>query len=283
MKIFEALKFGYSLLKQNSIDTYMLDSQLLLCNVLNVDKLFIIMNRDLELKEEDEIKYKQFIELRKNKMPVKYIIKKVEFMGIEFFIERGVLIPRPDTEVLCEEAIDEIRKNNFKSICDVCCGSGAIGISMASFIKNVIVDCCDISDKAIEVTKKNIAKHELNDRVQVYKSNLLNFAVEGNKKFDAVISNPPYIKEDIIPTLMKDVKDYEPYEALNGGKDGLFFYREIVQQSKYVLNKNGSLFFEIGYDQKEEVTKMLEDNGFKDIKCKKDLSLNDRVIKASFY
>lgn len=283
MKIFEALKFGYDLLKQNNIDTYMIDSQLLLCNVLNVDKLFIIMNRDMDLKEEDEIKYRQFIELRKNKMPVKYIIKKVEFMGIGFFVERGVLIPRPDTEVLCEEAIGEIRKNNLRTVCDVCCGSGAIGISLASFVENSVVDCCDIADKAIEITKKNIAVNELNDRVQVYKSDLLNFAIEANKKFDVVISNPPYIKEDVIPTLMKDVKDYEPYEALNGGKDGLIFYRKIVEQSKYVLNKNGRLFFEIGYDQRNDVTKILKDNGFKDIICKKDLSSNDRVIAASFY
>jgi len=282
MNIQELLKLGYELLKKVNIETYMIDSQLILCKVLNVDKLFIITNRGSKVEEKEIKEYVRLVKLREKKMPVKYILQNAEFMGINFFVKEGVLIPRMDTEILVEEAIEEIKGNNYKEICDVCCGSGAIGISLSNYIKEANVICYDISDIAIEVTEKNINMLGLNDRVEVHQSDLLNEAIEKNRKFDIIVANPPYIKESVIDTLMEDVKDYEPFIALSGGEDGLFFYRKLVVQSKKLLNHGGSLIFEIGYDQKEAVMNIMEKNGFESVTCIKDLSGNDRVVKGRF-
>lgn len=134
----------------------------------------------------------------------------------------------------------------------------------------------------MEVTKENVIFHELGNRVNVNKSDLMKYAIDKNIKYDIIVSNPPYIKEDIIQTLMEDVKDYEPYIALSGGEDGLDFYRKIIEQSKKVLNNNGELAFEIGYDQGEEVTTLLRKNNFYNIECIKDLSGLDRVVKGQY-
>ena len=166
-------------------------------------------------------------------------------------------------------------------VCDVCSGSGAIGIAIAEFIKNTKVTLYDISDDALAVAKLNIERFDLSIRVNEQRSDLLQEAIDQNKKFQVVVSNPPYIREAVIPTLMEDVKNYEPYIALSGGKDGLDFYRRITKESLLVLEKGGLLAFEIGYDQREEVQDILLKSGFKNIECIKDLSGNDRVIKGT--
>lgn len=281
MKIGEVLSIAYNTLKSVGIDTYIIDSQLLLQKVLNKDKLFIILNRDFEISREEEEEFLKILELRKNKMPVKYILGECEFMGMNFSVKEGVLIPRGDTEILVEEVIKEVRCNNYTEICDVCCGSGAIGIAIADFVKEAKIHCYDISDVAIQVTKCNINKFELNDRVRVVKSDLLEKAINENRKFNLVVSNPPYIRREVIPTLMEDVKNYEPYIALCGGEDGLDFYRKITEQSLKVLEKRGTLAFEIGHDQGEDVKRILDYNNFTNIRCIKDLARLDRVIIGS--
>lgn len=281
MKIQEVLKVGYDILKAENIETYMLDTQLILCKVLNKDKLYIITNRNIQVEDYKVEEFFKLLELRKGKMPVKYIVQSTEFMGINFFVKSGVLIPRADTEILVEEAIEEIKKRNLKSLCDVCCGSGAIGISIAHYIEELQVVCYDISETALEVTLLNTDSLKLNNRIQVYKSDLLSKAIEDKYSFDIIVSNPPYIKKEVIENLMEDVKNYEPFIALCGGDDGLDFYRRIIKESKEVLKPKGLIIFEIGYDQKEEVTKLLKNSGFKDVECIKDLSGNDRVVKGS--
>lgn len=278
MKIGELLIKGYNILKCENIETYMLDAQLLLQKVLKKDKLFIMLNRELETDKENAKEYFRLIELRKNKMPIKYILEECEFMGINLNIREGVLIPRGDTEILVEEALDKIKENNYIDICDVCCGSGAIGISVGKILENTRIYCYDISDIAYEVTLENINKFNLEDRIKVYKSDLLEEAIENGKRFDVILSNPPYIRKDVIPTLMEDVKNYEPYIALCGGDDGLEFYKKIAQQSLKVLKQGGMIGFEIGYDQKEDVNNILLGNGFEEIQCIKDLSGLDRVV-----
>lgn len=278
LNINQALMKAYNILKAAGIDTYMLDAQLLLQKVLNKDKLFITINRDFEISLEEEKEYFHMIELRKNKMPVKYILGECEFMGLNFNVREGVLIPRPDTEILVEEVIERIKESNYREICDVCCGSGVIGISIGRLVKNTRVYCYDISDMACQVTQENINKLGVQDKVNIFKSDLLDEAIIKDRKFDAVVSNPPYIKKEVIPTLMDDVKNYEPHIALDGGKDGLDFYRKITEQSLQVLNKGGLLAFEIGYDQGEEVQAILRDKGFTDIKCIKDLAGLNRVV-----
>jgi release factor glutamine methyltransferase len=280
MDIGEILLKAYEVLKNVGIDSYMLDSKLLLSKVLNVDKLFITINRDFNISKEQEREFKALIMLRKNKMPIKYILGESEFMGMNFIVRPGVLIPRPDTEILVEEVIKHINEKAYTKICDVCCGSGAIGIAIAEFIKDTRVMLYDISPVALTVAKLNIEKFNLSKRVNEGFSDLLQVAICENKKFEVVVSNPPYIKNSVIPTLMEDVKDYEPYIALSGGEDGLDFYRRITKESLLVLEKGGLLAFEIGYDQREQVSEILLRAGFKTIECIKDLSGNDRVIKG---
>ncbi|MBZ9632985.1 peptide chain release factor N(5)-glutamine methyltransferase [Clostridium sp. FP1] len=280
MNIGEILLKSYGILKKVGIESYLLDSQLLLGKVLNVDKLFIMLNRDFNLNGKQEEEFSQLIQLRKSKMPIKYILGECEFMGMNLIVKPGVLIPRPDTEILVEEVIKHINEKDYTQVCDVCSGSGAIGIAIAQFIKGAKIMLYDISYDAIAVAKLNIERFDLASRVNEQRSDLLQSAIEQNKKFQVVVSNPPYIRESVIPTLMEDVKNYEPYIALSGGKDGLEFYRRITQESLKVLEKGGLLAFEIGYDQREEVQDILLKSGFKSIECIKDLSGNDRVIKG---
>jgi len=278
MNIAQLLTKGYETLKEENIESYIIDTQLLLCKVLNVEKLFIIMNRELEIEEAKEKEFYKLLALRKSKMPIKYILGFSEFMGLEFQVKEGVLIPRPDTEILVEECIKIINENNLTTVCDVCCGSGAIGISLAYHTNIDKVMLYDISEVAVEVTSTNIKTLEVQDKAKVYESDLLKDAIEKGLAFDIIVSNPPYIKSSVIPTLMEDVKDFEPYIALCGGDDGLEFYRNITAESKTVLKEKGYLAFEIGHDQKEEVIKILKDEGFVNVYSIKDLSANDRVV-----
>lgn len=278
MKINELLSNGYNTLKEANVESYMIDCNLLLCHVLNVDKVYIILNKEKEIEEDKTTQFLKLIKLRAEKMPIKYITRNTEFMGLDFKVEQGVLIPRPDTEVLVEECIKIITKNNFKDICDVCCGSGAIGLSVAYYIKNATVKLYDISDTALKVTEENIKNLDLDKRCFREHSDLLKKAKEDNLKFDMIISNPPYIRKEVIPTLMEDVKNYEPHLALDGGDDGLDFYKRITKESYKILNCGGYLAFEIGHDQKDDVTKILGENKFENIYSLKDLYNNDRVV-----
>jgi release factor glutamine methyltransferase len=280
LNIGELLKIGYETLKSSGIHSYQIDCELLLGKVIKRDRLFIILNRNYEVSNGQKNEYYDFINLRKNKKPMKYILGECEFMGFNFYIKEGVLIPRPDTETLVEWAVKCVEEENFKKVCDVCCGSGIIGLSIAKIKENIKVKCSDISNIACEVTLENIKRFGLENRVEVVQSDLLNYFLNEEEKFDIIVSNPPYIKNDIIPTLMEDVKNYEPYEALSGGKDGLDFYRKITSQSLKLLNKDGFLIFEIGYDQKDSVSSILKENGFSNINCIKDLAGRDRVIKG---
>ncbi|MPQ30003.1 peptide chain release factor N(5)-glutamine methyltransferase [Clostridium estertheticum] len=277
----EVLLESYKILKKVNIESYLLDSQLLLGKVLKKDKLFIMINRDIKISIEQENEFFRLIQIRKNKMPIKYILGKCEFMGMDFIVKPGVLIPRPDTEILVEEVIKYIKEKGLTQICDVCTGSGAIGISIAEFIKEALVTLYDISEDALAVAKLNIERFKLSKRINIEHSDLLQVAINKHKKFEVIVSNPPYIRKEVIPTLMDDVKGYEPFIALCGGEDGLHFYRRITKESTLVLEKGGLLAFEIGYDQKEAVTDILLKSGFNNIECIKDLSGNDRVIKAT--
>lgn len=279
-KIGELLKEGYQTLKEEGIESYALDCDLLLGKVIKKDRLFLLLNRDYELTDREIEEFYNILSFRKNKMPIKYMLEECEFMGLSFYVREGVLIPRPDTETLVEAAIEEIKKNKFSSVCDVCCGSGIIGITIAKLANSVKVKCSDISSAAYEVTSENIKRLKVGENVKVIKSDLLSKFIEGGEKFDIIVSNPPYIRESVIETLMEDVKNYEPYEALCGGEDGLDFYRKITYQSTRVLSNGGMLLFEIGYDQKDSVSDILKENGFAEIECIKDLAGKDRVIKG---
>lgn len=274
----ELLIDGNKILKEADIDTYILDTQLLLGKVLGKDKLYLITNKEEEVSKFKEREFYTLITKRKNKMPIKYILKNAEFMGLDFYVEEGVLIPRGDTEILVEEAIKFINDDKEYEVCDLCCGSGAIGISIAHLRENTKVDLIDYYDIPEKVTKRNIVKHKLSKRANFIKSDLLQEVINEEKKYDILVSNPPYIKEEVIGTLMDDVKNYEPHTALSGGEDGLYFYRKIVDDSDKILNENGILAFEIGHDQGNEVSNLMNEKGYRNVRVIKDLAGHDRVV-----
>ena len=284
-KIEELINAGTATLKENGIDTARLDAELLLGSVIEKDRVYLITHKEEEVSSEDTKKYFDLIEKRRNKMPVKYILNKCEFMGIDFYVEEGVLIPRGDTEILVDEVLKNIQEEEEKHICDLCSGSGAIGIALAHFRQNIKVDLIDNYPIPEKVSLINIKKNNLENRVSFIKSDLLEKSIENKKSYDIIVSNPPYIEDGEIKNLMDDVKKYEPHTALNGGIDGLDFYKKIIKQSQVTLNNNGILAFEIGYNQAEDVKLLMKESNFADVKVIKDFASLDRVVigfKASF-
>lgn len=254
-----------------------LDVETLLQKVLGVDRLYILLNLERVLSEDEEQLFNKFINERLNNRPIAYIVGNREFMGLDFFVKEGVLIPRPDTEVLVEEVIKLAKKKDAKNILDIGTGSGAITVSLAKYLENVKVTSVDISDIALEIGKRNAISNEVDDRINFVKSDLFT-NIDKETKFDIIVSNPPYIKRKVIETLDKQVKDYEPYNALEGGVDGLDFYRAITKQAKNYLKKGGILAYEVGHDQSEDVSKLMEMDGYTNIYTLKDLQQIDRVV-----
>lgn len=260
-------------------DTPRLDTELLLQKVLgDVDRLYIHLNLNKELTEEQKIKFIGFAEERINGRPIAYIVEKREFMGLDFFVKEGVLIPRPDTETLVEEIIEICKDRKNVSILDIGTGSGAITVSLAKYIENSNVTSFDISEIALEIGKKNAIINEVDKKIEYIKSDLFTELNDSDIKFDIIVSNPPYIKKQDIETLHTQVKDYEPYNALEGGEDGLDFYRKITEQGKKYLNECGILAYEVGHNQAEDVINIMKSNGYKQIYTKKDIQGIDRVV-----
>ncbi len=279
MKINELLLTGISILKQSNIDDGTLKSRILLADLLDKSKEYLIIHSEDEIDTKLSEMFLKRIERLKNNEPLQYIINKQEFMGFEFYVDKNVLIPQPDTENLVEEVIflsEKLRKNDKTElrILDMCTGSGAIAISISKLIKNSLVYASDISKKALKIAEENSSRNQSN--VLFFESDLFKNISE-LYKFDIIVSNPPYIETETIKELSEEVKQ-EPILALDGGKDGLEFYKKIVKEAKKYLNKDGYLAFEIGYNQKQEVEKLLRENNYKNIYSRKDLAGNYRIV-----
>ena len=210
--------------------------------------------------------------------PVQYITGRAEFMGLDFIVTKDVFIPRPETELL----INEICRGGFKTlpyILDLCTGSGNIAVSLSKLIPQAEIIATDISEAALKIADKNAVRHNLSDRIKFYKGNLFNALIFAkNPKFDIIVCNPPYIKEDELPYLQKEVK-VEPEIALNGGRDGLDFYRVIAKESHRYLEKGGSILLEIGFGQKKDVENIFSSyNIFEIYKVIKDFSGIERAM-----
>ena len=275
MKIKELIEYGKNTLNKNEVQDSSIISRILAEYILNFNRQEIIANLDKEVEEEQRVRYYlALIEIIQG-MPIQYITNKQEFMKLDFYVDENVLIPQPDTEILVEKAIEEAKKIENVEILDMCTGSGCIGISIAKNIENAKVTLVDISKNAIEIAKKNALRNKVESQLTFIQSNMFE---KVEKKFDIIVSNPPYIKTDVIPKLDKQVQN-EPHKALDGGKDGLKFYKIIIEEAKNYLKENGKLILEIGYDQKEEVENLIKQSGqYKKIEVIKDLSQNDRVI-----
>ena len=275
MTIKEALNNSINILKQRNIESPIQIAKIVLSHVLQQNKEYILINENEILKDEIYEEFIKKVEKISLGTPVQYVTNKQEFMDMEFFVDENVLIPRPDTEILVEEVLELINKKNNLSIIDMCTGSGAIAISLAKYTENNKICAVDISSEALEVAKKNAIKNGVDEKIEFINSNMFE-NVNDNEKFDVIVSNPPYIESEVVLTLDKQVQ-HEPKIALDGGVDGLDFYRKLLESSKRCLKENGIIAMEIGYNQREAVTNLFKTE-YKNVYCKKDLAGNDRVI-----
>lgn len=275
----EILDKGVELLRENHIQNPILDAQLILANLLKVDKLYIMTNIDQKISQDIEKNFINDILKRTKNMPLQYIVGLQEFMGLTFNVNSNVLIPRPDTEILVEEVIKKIKPEKNYDILDIGTGSGCISISLAKFIENCQIFSVDISSEALKIAKDNAKLNDVEDKIVFLNGDIFEPFISG-EKFDIMVSNPPYIETDVIETLDANVRDYEPRLALDGGIDGMDYYRRIINQADKYLNSNGLIFFEIGFKQANSTINLLKENGFADINIAKDLAGLDRVISA---
>ena len=274
MTIKQAITKGMIMLKSNNVESPKLKARLLLQYVLDKPRQYIIVYDNKEIDKQQQWQYFVNIEKLTKGIPLQHITHRQEFMKMDFFVDENVLIPRPDTEILVEEVIKIAQKYNSPRILDLCTGSGAIAISLKKFVPNADITAVDISEKALEIAQKNAEKLEA--KINFVKSDL--FDKLDNKKFDIIVSNPTYIRKDEIKKLSEEVQK-EPKIALDGGEDGLDFYRIITEQAINYLKTGSFLCFEIGYNQKNDVIKIIEDKqNYKNTYCKKDLYGNDRII-----
>ena len=269
----DALFKGIALLNENSIENAGVDARVIMCSVLNCDKLFLTVHRDDEISRENEEKFFNLVKRRLTHEPLGYILNYKEFMSLDFYVDKNVLIPRPDTEILVEKVISFF-EGKAPCIIDMCTGSGAIAVSLAKYIPNSEVAGLDISEEALKIAKLNAEKNGVKNQC----SFLLHDALKPYEFMaDALVSNPPYIPTEVVKGLDKTVKEFEPYIALDGGDDGLTFYRAITVNSKYSLKHGGLLAFEVGIDLADDVCALME-NEFTDIGTIKDLAGIDRVV-----
>ena len=276
MTIKETLRKGMIQLKTGNVTEPNLKARLIMQYILNKPRQYLIIYDDQVLTLRQEVDYFKAIKRLINGEPIQHITHQQEFMKLNFFVNEDVLIPRPDTEILVEEVIKIAKKIKAKNILDMCTGSGAIAVSLAKYLDNVEITAVDISTKTLNVAKTNAKNNEVENKITFIESNLFENIV--NEKYDIIVSNPPYIKKDVIKTLNKEVQK-EPKIALDGGYDGLDFYRKITHQSEEYLKFNGYLCFEIGYDQKKDVIKIINDERkFTGTYSKKDLCDNDRIV-----
>ena len=276
MTIRETIRKGMIMLKNNNVTEPNIKARLIMQYVLNKPREYLLIYDKELVMLRQEVNYFKAIKKLCQGIPIQHITHRQEFMKMTFYVDENVLIPRQDTEILVEEVIKIAKKTNSKKILDLCTGSGAIAISLAKYIENSQITAVDISNKALNIAKINSKNNNVEDQITFIESDL--FKNLPKEKYDIIVSNPPYIKKDIIKKLDKEVQR-EPKIALDGGYDGLDFYRKIIGQADEYLKFHGYLCFEIGYDQKEEVEEIIKEQGkYIETYCKKDLCDNDRVI-----
>ena len=282
MKYRDLYNQGIEKLSSEKITDAKIDARLLLEYACKTDRNTLFLNGDMEVSEEQVQIYFELIEKRGKHIPLQHLTGEQDFMGLTFKVNENVLIPRQDTECLVEIVLKHL--HDGMKILDMCTGSGCILISLLHYSNDCVGVGVDLSEAALKVAAHNAAvlgSNGITDAMDItfLQSNLFE-KVDG--KFDIIVSNPPYIKTEVIKTLMPEVKDFEPMMALDGTEDGLYFYRRIIADAKNHLTRGGQLFFEIGYDQGEEVSDLMRENGYVDVEVAKDLAGLDRVVYGTF-
>ena len=286
----DILNIAETRFKDSGCLTPRLDAEILFCHLIKKDRSYLFLHYGDELTEKTCEEYFKLIDLRASGMPVQYITGHQEFMGLEFMVNESVLIPRQDTELLVETAIEELKKMKMPigglDVLDLCCGSGAIAVSIAYHMKGskIKIVASDISSQAIELAKINAKNNGVSDVIDFKVGDLFepfpkNRKGKGKKQFNLIASNPPYIKSDSLTTLMREVREHEPMIALDGGIDGLDFYKRIIDDARSYLKSGGLLLLEIGYDQGQRVPELIRERGYYgEPKVLKDLAGHDRLV-----
>ena len=275
MNIGIAIKNACKELKKNKISSALLDSELLLSKVINKDRRFILLNLDKELNQRDQDSFKNLIIKRSKGKPLAHLTGTKSFWKYDFKINEKILIPRPDSEIIIEEVLDIYKNKNNLNFLEVGIGSGCISLSILKEKKSFLATGIDLSQDCIKISRLNANKLGVDNRIKLLKSDVDNLIFH---KYDLIISNPPYIKKFDLDKLSREVINYEPKLALDGGLEGLSVIRKVIKKSSELIKTHGKLILEIGYDQRESVKKMLNENNFYINQVKKDLAKNDRCI-----
>ena len=278
MNLKEILKYGKEELIKKNIEDASIIAKELAEYIFKITRAQMIANNDMEFSKDQTDNYINSIKKISTGIPIQYITNNQEFMNLNFYVDENVLIPQPDTETLVEEVINEYKEKKCE-ILDLCTGSGAIAISLAKYINESNIVASDISMKALQIAKLNAEKNLVRKKIEFIESDMFNKIYKDD--FDIIVSNPPYIKTKVIEELDKQVKN-EPYIALDGGADGLKFYKIIIENAYKYIKNEGKVFLEIGYDQKNELINLFkENNHYENIYSKKDFGGNDRIIVAT--
>ena len=275
MNINLAINEGSKILKSKFIPNPLLDAEILMGKTINKDRNYILLNYNNPINKNNLNNFYKLIEQRSLGKPVAYLTKKKSFWNSEFFITKDILIPRPDTELVVENILRLTKQKSKINILDIGVGSGCIIVSILKERENFRATGIDLSKKCLIICKKNAIAHKVSSRLKLYKSDVDKFNLG---KYDLIVSNPPYIKTFKLKYLEKDVADFEPKLALNGGLDGLSEIRKVIKKSSELIKKNGKFILEIGFDQKNKVIEILKRKGFYINKIQKDLANNERCI-----
>ena len=278
MNIDLAINKGSKILKGKFISNPLLDAEILMAKTINKDRNYILLNPRNPINKNDLNNFYKLIEQRSLGNPVAYLTKKKSFWNSEFFITKDILIPRPDTELVVENILRLTKQKSKINILDIGVGSGCIIVSILKERENFRGTGIDLSKKCLIISKKNAIAHKVSSRLKLYKSNVDKFNLG---KYDLIVSNPPYIKTCKLKYLERDVAEFEPRLALDGGLDGLSEIRKVIKKSSELVKKNGKLILEIGFDQKNKVINLLRKEGFYTDSTQKDLANNDRCIVST--
>ena len=278
MNIHSAILEGANILKERSIPTAQLDSEILMTIALDANRKYIILNDDKILEEKKLEYFKKLVQERATRKPIAYFLNKKFFWNSEFYVNKNSLIPRPDTEIIIEQVLKLTKNKNKLNVLDIGVGSGCILLSILKERKNFYGTGIDICKNSLELCKKNAKNLLLEEKIKFYKSDVDKF---NQGKYDLIVSNPPYIKSCDLKYLESDIINFEPKLALDGGLDGLSEIRKVIKKSSELIKKNGKLILEIGFDQKNKITKLLNKKGFYINSTLKDLAKNDRCIVST--
>lgn len=278
LTVLEAIRLSDEYLKKHNIESARLNAELLLAEILNCKRLDLYLIYDKPLSENEIKKYREFIKRRSQREPLQYIIGHVEFYGYKFFVDSSVLIPRPETELLVEAVLKEYENKDSIRILDIGIGSGNISVSLLKNLYNSTAVGIDVSEQALLLAKKNAELHQMADKIELKKFDVLMDDYKSLGRFDLIISNPPYVSIKDFNSLDPELKFYEPASSITDYANGFKFYERIIPLAKDLLHTDGNLFLELGKDQAERVKVLMLSNGFRNIKVLKDYSKIDRII-----